>query len=111
MQDRDIDDLLALAARNRPEPSAGLMERVLADGLAAQQRSPARPHPRRAGPLVRLAELFGGMPALAGLVSSVLLGLAVGYLNPGAADYLTGALAASETLDLFPTTDFLTIEG
>jgi hypothetical protein len=115
MQDDDIDDLLALAARYRPEAPRPLLDRVLADALAAQPQPrpvpPARPAARRAAALARLAALVGGRAALAGALSSVVLGLAIGYLNPAAADYLTGALTAADTLDLFPAADFLTVEG
>lgn len=112
MQDRDLDDLLDMAARVRPVPSPGLMDRVLADGLAEQPRrnAPARMVPPQ-GWLQRLAQAFGGGPALAGVCSFLVVGLAVGYLNPGTLDYLTGGMAAAETVDLFPSTDFLMTEG
>lgn len=112
MQDRDLDDLLDMAARARPVPSQGLMDRVLAEALAEQPRrnAPARAVAAR-GWLQRLAQAFGGGPALAGVCSFLVVGLAVGYLNPGTLDHLTGGLAASETVDLFPSTDFLMTEG
>jgi hypothetical protein len=46
---------------------------------------------------------------LAGVTSSLILGLAVGYLSPTTLDYLTGG--SSEAVELFPDTDFLTTEG
>lgn len=111
MRDDELDDLLGLAAKARPEPSPALMRRVLADADAhlPVMRPLAAPQ-RRAGALSRLAAAFGGGPVLAGVCSTVVLGLALGYLNPAAADYLTGGLVASDTLELFPSTD-LTIEG
>jgi hypothetical protein len=112
MQDDGIDDLLALAARDRPTPSAALIDRVLADAAQVQPVAPARPA-RRPGPglLARLAAAFGGGPVLAGVCSSVVLGMAVGYLNPTSLDYLTGGLIAAETVDLFPSVDALLTEG
>jgi hypothetical protein len=110
MQDDDTDALLALAARQRPKPSPGLMARVLADALALQTAA----RPVRQGLWARLADAFGGAPVLAGLGSSVALGLAIGYVNPTTADYLTGGLSGlsgTETLDLFPGTDALLTEG
>jgi hypothetical protein len=116
MQDKDLNDLLGQAARVRPAPSAGLMDRVLADALAHQpgsvpvvrSMSAARP-----GWLSRLAAAFGGGPILAGVCASMVVGLAVGYLSPSTFDYLTSGLTGAETgtLDLFPTTDFLATEG
>ena len=118
MQDKDLEALLALAATQPPAPSPALIDRVLADALAEQ---PAPPGPVSAVPpaaavrpglLARLAGLFGGGPMLAGVVSAAVAGVAVGYLNPGTLDLLTGGLAASaETVELFPSADFLTTEG
>jgi hypothetical protein len=112
MRDDDLDDLFTLAAKARPAPSPALIDRVLADALAAQPRHPRVAASRqRLGFLQRLAEAFGGLPVLAGVTSTVFLGLALGYLNPAAADYLTGGQAASDALDLFPSADPLTTEG
>ncbi len=112
MQD-DLDDLLAAAARRPVQPSEALMERVLADALALQPATvpvfrPALPAPRP-GLLARLAAVFGGPPALAGLGTAAVFGLALGYLSPTTMDYLTGASA--DTAEFFPETDFLTTEG
>lgn len=110
MQD-DLDDLLALAARRPAVPSEALMERVLADALAAQPQTPGvrvAPVPRP-GFLARLAGVFGGPPALAGLGTAAVFGLALGYLSPSTLDYLTGA--STDTAEFFPDTDLLTTEG
>ncbi len=126
MQDKDLDGLFALAARDRPLPSPALMDRVLADALAAQPqpralaaaRAPSElPTPISApisahqSLLARLAALFGGAPVLAGVCSAAVAGVALGYLNPATMDMLTGGLTGSETLELFPSADFLTTEG
>lgn len=110
MQD-DLDDLLAIAARRPAAPSEALMERVLADALALQ---PAAAPPRqvpgtRPGLIARLTGLLGGPPALAGLGSAAVFGLALGYLNPTTLDYLTGG--PTDTAEFFPEADFLTTEG
>lgn len=112
MQD-DLDDLLATAARRPLQPSEALMERVLADALALQPAAapafrPAIPAPRP-GLLARLAAAFGGPPALAGLGTAAVFGLALGYLSPTTMDYLTGASA--DTAEFFPEAEFLTTEG
>ena len=112
MQDKDLDGLLALAARDRPLPSPALMDRVLADALAAQpQPRGMAPAPVRAGLLARLAAMFGGAPVLAGVCSAAVAGVALGYLNPATMDVLTGGVTGTETLELFPSADFLTTEG
>ena len=110
MQD-DLDDLLAEAARRPAVPSVALMARVMADALALQPAAvaPRRASPGRAGFLVRLAALLGGPPALAGLGTAAVFGLALGYLNPNTLDYLTGTSA--DTAEFFPEADFLTTEG
>lgn len=113
MNDSDLDDLLALAARRGPVPGQDLMDRVLADALAVQaEATVAQPGPQPVAPpglLARLSAVFGGGPVLAGVCSTLLLGFAVGYLSPDTIDYLTGG--STEALDLFPSTEFLTTEG
>jgi hypothetical protein len=113
MKDDDIDRLLAAAASRPAAPSEGLMERVLADSLALQpQSAPFLSAPRplaRISLLSRLAASIGGGPALAGLFSAAMVGIAIGYLSPTTLDFLTGTSA--ETVELFPETDFLQTEG
>ena len=114
MQDKDLDGLLALAARERPTPSTALMERVMADALALQPQPAGLapvPAPVRQGLLARLAGMFGGAPVLAGVCSAAIAGVALGYLNPATMDVLTGGLTGAETLEMFPSADFLTTEG
>lgn len=109
MQD-DLDDLLAAAARRPAMPSEMLMERVLADALALQPGTvPVRKAPVRQGLLSRLAAALGGPPALAGLGTAAVFGVALGYLSPTTLDYLTGA--STEAAEFFPDADFLTTEG
>ena len=112
MQDREVDDLLALAARARLDPSPDLVSLVLADASACQPRArvPALP-PRRLGLLARLADMLGGPPVLAGVCSTLILGLTLGYLNPAAASYLTGGATGAETLELFPSSHAFATEG
>ena len=110
MQD-DLDDLLASAARRPVVPSDALMQRVLADALAMQPQDVAlRSFPKpRPGFFTGLAGLFGGPPALAGLGTAAVFGLALGYLSPNTLNYLTGS--STETAEFFPEADFLTTEG
>ena len=83
----DLDDLFA-TARNMPvRPSAALLDRVLADGLDVQPRrscTPMRPPAvASAGPWSRLAALFGGAGALAGMGTAAAAGLLIGFAQPG----------------------------
>lgn len=117
MQDKDLDGLLALAAARPARPSPALMDKVLADALALQPH-PVAPgwHPAPAvggGLLARLSALFGGGPVLAGVCSAAVVGVALGYLNPATMGVLTGGLAGTdiETMELFPSGEFLTTEG
>lgn len=111
MQD-DLDDLLALAARKPVVPSDALMERVLADALALQPAAvtfrPAVPA-AKPGVLARFAAVFGGPPAMAGLGTAAVFGLALGYYSPATLDYLTGT--STDSAEFFPEADFLTTEG
>lgn len=111
MQDDELDRLLAAAARQAPTPSEALMERVLADALALQPQTPALQPATAARPglMARLAGLFGGPPALAGLGTAAVFGLALGYSSPATLDYLTGT--TTDTAEFFPEADFLMTEG
>lgn len=114
MQEDELNRLLDGAKITAPAPSPALLDRILADGLDAQQRlRPAqalRPEP---GFWARIYGAFGGLPTVAGLCSATVVGLAVGYTDPTTIDYLTGGLPTdlSEAIDLFPSTDFLATEG
>jgi hypothetical protein len=112
MQDDDLDQLLATAARTTPQPSHALMQRVLADALALQPQANAlRPPapPARAGFLTRLIGAIGGGPALAGLGTAAAFGIVLGYLSPSTLDLLTGT--STDVAEFFPDADFLTTEG
>jgi len=119
MQDEELDRLLARAAASPPTPAPALLERVLANAWAEQDRlrSVDRPTDRsatrrqtgRVPVLDWLAGAFGGPPMLAGVFSAAFAGAAIGYLEPGMLDMLTGGDA--ELVDLFPEVDFLTTEG
>ncbi len=113
MQDDALDLLLAQAAATPPAASPALMERVLADALALQPAPPvfARPRISRPGLLGRLADLFGGVPALTAVSAAAALGLVVGYLNPATLDVFASGLTDAGTEEFFPSVDFLTTEG
>lgn len=115
MDDDDLSRLLNEAKARAPLPGGDLMDRILVDALAHQPAAPTAPPMVRAAPRLwdRFATAFGGVPTLAGLGSAAVLGLVVGYADPTAVDFLTGGLSLGqvETVDLFPTTDFLATEG
>jgi hypothetical protein len=117
MRNDDLDSLLGAAAHQRLQPSAALIDRVLADALALQPQpvplTRAVVSAPRPGILARLAASFGGGPVIAGVFSAAVAGLTLGYLNPTTLDYVTGGLAGfdTEAVELFPTSDFLISEG
>jgi len=103
----DLDDLFAAARDQAPAPSDALMARVLADALAEQPAPrPATPVVvvARAGVLSRLASVFGGMGALAGMGTAAAAGLLIGYVQPSGLDLLGDAVlgAPVETVELVP---------
>lgn len=113
MADRfDLDAMLAEARRNRPQPSADLFARVLADAAAERSRpAPAAAAPRRRGQWLALAGwLFGG-GALAGIggTAALLAGLAVGLFQPAPVMALTTALfdEPAASVELMPGYDTL----
>jgi hypothetical protein len=115
MQDDDLNNLFAQARSRTPLPSPALMDRVLADALHHQPQPsllPVRTVARR-GLWTRVVRQIGGMPTVAGLCSAAVMGLAIGYTDPTTVDYLTIGFASDtlDTVDLFPTIDFLSTEG
>lgn len=117
MQDSDLDDLLAAARADRPDPSPALMARVLDDAARLQPR-PVAAVARRAAPRpgiwALLTGAFGGSGALAGMAAAGLAGVWVGVAQPVPIADLSGGLWGAETvsLDLFPDPlDVLDPEG
>lgn len=111
----DLDDLFAAARADAPAPSGALMARVLADALAEQPR-PVMPVPvaapmRRGRVLSRLAALFGGAGALAGMGTAAVAGLLIGYVQPSGLVAVGDAVLGSpiEVVDLMPDVDTLLV--
>ena len=113
MQDRDdLDALFGAARAQAPVPSEALMARVLADALEVQPKAVAPRAPvmvRREGMLARLAGLFGGAGALAGIGTAAVAGLFIGYVQPTGLSGWDDAVLGTplETVDLMPDVDAL----
>lgn len=113
MQDRDdLDALFTTARAHPPVPSEALMARVLADALEQQPKAVAAPAPvvvRREGVLARLAALFGGVGALAGIGTAAAAGLFIGYVQPSGLSGLDDAVLGTplESVELMPDVDAL----
>lgn len=111
----DLDALFAEARSHAPEPSDALMARVLADALAAQPTpaafAVAVPPPPR-GLLTRLADLFGGMGALAGVGGAAVAGLFLGFVQPSGLSSFSAALTGGQidSLSLVASVDDLFAE-
>ena len=103
----DLDDLFAAARRVAPAPSDALMARVLAEAMAAQ--APLR-RATRPGLLAQLREALGGWPAVGGLATAGVAGLAIGLAAPAGLADLTAALlgqpADGYLVDPLPELDF-----
>lgn len=110
----DLDGLFAQARERAAVPSDALMQRVLADALALQPapRSSVAPV-RRGGALARLASMFGGFGALAGMGTAAAAGLVIGYVQPPALQALGDAVlgAPVETVELVPDVGTLLAGG
>ncbi len=114
----ELDDLFATARTARPRPSEDLMARVLADAYAAQPAPAPAPAARPAAPPARgfwagLAEVFGGAGVLAGLGSTAVAGVWLGYADPAGLDWLTGTLLPSTSgeVQLLQADDLFLSEG
>lgn len=104
----DLDALLAGARDEGPLPSDALIARVMADAVALQPRpgqGVSWEKPVGARWLDRLAALFGGGGALAGVSLALMAGVFIGISQPEPVVALTQAFwdeTQSETVDLFP---------
>jgi len=107
MTDHDLDSLLAAARTADRAPSPALMARVMADAMALQPKPASRPVLRAAPSrwFDRLAEVFGGGGALAGISFAMLAGVFIGVVRPEPVAALTSALltgARYEAVELLP---------
>jgi hypothetical protein len=119
LDEAEMDDLLAQAARVETVPSADLIARVMADADAVADAGEPTPEPGaqsqtrslRGG----LLAAIGGWPALAGLATATVAGLWIGYASPDTLDGIASGLVASQTTyevgDFMPTLDDLFYEG
>ena len=109
----DLDNLFATAATQRLAPSDALMARVMADAMAEQPRTPAaqlaRPMAASPGLWAKLAEVFGGGGALAGIGTAAVAGVVIGFAQPAGLGTLTEAVWGTplETVELIPSVETL----
>lgn len=102
----DLDALFATAKKNAMQPSEALMLRVLADAEEMQPRdvvlTPAKPV--HVGFWARLADVFGGAGALAGVGSAAAAGLFIGFAQPASLMAMTGITSTGgiESVELMP---------
>lgn len=110
MQDDDtLERFFDAGRRAAAAPSEALMARVLADALTAQPVAAPR-HLPRPGFWVQLREALGGWPAIGGLATAGVTGLAIGMsASAGLGDLATALMGQpSDTylVDLLPELDF-----
>jgi hypothetical protein len=107
-----LDDLFAEARSTPLPPSEALMARVLADALEVQPRAVVAVAPvavRGPGLWSRLAALFGGAGALAGMGTAAMAGLFIGFVQPEGLSVLGDAVLGTplETVELVSSVDAL----
>ena len=107
-----LDDLFAEARSTTRPPSEALMARVLADAMEAQPKAVVAVVPasvRGPGVWSRLAALFGGAGALAGMGTAAMAGLFIGFVQPESLSVLGDAVLGTplETVELVSSVDAL----
>lgn len=115
-----LEDLFAAMREERVPPSDALMARVLADAMAHQPRPDLQPalKPGQGSAAVaaagqglwrRLAGLFGGAGALAGMGTAAVAGLFIGFVQPVGLGVLEEAVLGTplETVELIPSVETL----
>lgn len=102
MKEAELDTLLAQARTAPRDAPPGLMDRVLADGLALQStRHAAAREPARRGRFWHgFLEAIGGRGALAGLMTAAVAGLWLGLAAPAPVAALTESLLPAEGPDM-----------
>jgi len=118
MQDTDLERLFAAARAERPNPSAGLTARIMADAeivQAAFRPAPVSARPRRWSGWIAA---MGGNGVLAGLATATLAGLWLGFAQPAPVSTLTqtvsdafAADAGLGSVELIPSLDSFGLEG
>jgi hypothetical protein len=122
MTDKDLngtvlDDFLAAARADMPEPSEAFLARVLADAEAVQAGFQAAIPVSRAAPrggfLSGLSAVFGGWAGLSGMATATIAGLWIGFagadqLGTVAASYIGGTDTLG-TVNLLPDGDFFAL--
>lgn len=107
-----LDDLFAEARSTTQPPSEALMARVLADAMEVQPKAVVAVAPvalRGPGVWSRLAALFGGAGALAGMGTAAMAGLFIGFVQPESLSVLGDAVLGTplETVELVSSVDAL----
>lgn len=113
----DLELFFSASRKAAPMPSAGLMERVLQDGVALQpaprglERAHARPKPG----FSRLWAAFGGWVPASALTACLMVGLLLGYAAPDSVGTVTDAVLNSAGVTVsdteYTTLDDLVTEG
>jgi hypothetical protein len=95
----DLDELLAQAARQKPNVPTDLMARVMIDAARFQPKLPTAPHQ---GFWASILDVIGGWPAVGGLAMAGVTGLWIGVAPPVGFDAIAATVLGSpETIDLF----------
>lgn len=118
MQDADLDKLFATARAERPQPSAGLTTRIIAQAEAVQTGFRPVPRPVRTRRWSGWIAAMGGNGVLAGLAAATMAGLWLGFTQPAPVVTLTqtvsdafAADAGLGTVELIPPLDVFGLEG
>jgi len=117
MTDSELEALFAAASAERPGVSPALLKRVMEDAMAeAEARAAPARAPRRAvrrGIVAGVIAAIGGWPAMGGLATAGVVGLWIGYSDPGALDAVTQAAqdGGYDMADLVPSLDIYLTEG
>lgn len=114
MTDHDLDSLFAAARADSPAPPAALTARVLADADAVllRQAAPETPAVAKTSLWARLAALFGGAGAVAGMATATVAGFYIGFAQPMNNGLLPAVLGGEiAELEMMPGLDALLDEA
>ncbi len=94
--DQGLDDFFAAARETEITPSDVLLARIIGDAADHLPHAQITRAATPTGIVTKILDALGGWPSVAGLASASIVGLWVGYVQPGIVEDFTDVLISSD---------------